>query len=82
MPHTWEEEKKRSKKGFLDSVHKKMSPSGEKRSIKYKMSGKDVYQLSQKDMNAITKKKIQEQRNRGEKNWSRFKKKFMDLFDL
>ena len=82
MAHTWEEEKKRSKKDFLDSVHKEISPSGKKRTLKYKMPGKDVYHLSQEDMNAITKKKIQEQRGRGKKNWKRFKKKLLDLFGL
>ena len=72
---------KDKKKEFLDSVHKEYSPSGKKRSVKYRIGGKNIYNLSQEDLNAITKKKLKEQRGRSKKNWKRFKKKFMGLFD-
>jgi len=78
MTHTW----KKNKKGFLDSVYEQMSPSGKKRALKYKMpGGKHIYKLSQDDMNSITKRKVQKLRDKKGKNWERFKKKFMGLFD-
>ena len=73
-------DKKKNKK-FLDSVYKEMSPSGKKRAVKYRIGGKNIYNLSQEDMGAITKRKVQAQRDRGKKNWERFKKKFMGMFD-
>ena len=72
---------KDKKKEFLDSVHKEYGSSGKKRNVKYRVGGKNIYNLSQDDLNAITKKKLEEQRGRSKKNWKRFKKKFMGLFD-
>ncbi len=72
---------KDKKKDFLDSVYKEYSPSGKKRTIKYRAGGKNVYNLSQDDLNAITKIKLEKQRARKKKNWERFKKNFMELFE-
>ena len=72
---------KDEKKEFLDSVYKEYSPSGKKRSVKYRVGGKNIYNLSQDDLSAITKRKLEKQRNRSKKNWERFKKKVMGFFD-
>ena len=53
---------KDKKKDFLDSVHKEYSPSGKRRSVKYRVGGKNVYNLSQDDLNAITKIKLEKQK--------------------
>ena len=55
---------KDEKKEFLDSVYKAHSPSGKKRSVKYRVGGKNIYNLSQDDLSAITKRKLEKQRNR------------------
>jgi hypothetical protein len=70
---------KDKKKDFLDSVYKEYSPSGKKRTIKYRAGGKNVYNLSQDDLNAITKIKLEKQRARKKKNWERFKKKIREF---
>ena len=72
---------KDEKKEFLDSVYKEYSPSGKKRSVKYRVGCKNIYNLSQDDLSAITKRKLEKQRNRSKKNWERFKKKVMGFFD-
>ena len=70
---------KDKKKDFLDSVHKEYSPSGKRRSVKYRVGGKNIYNLSQDDLNAITKIKLEKQRARKKKNWERFKKKIREF---
>ena len=72
---------KDKKKDFLDSVYKEYSPSGKKRTIKYRAGGRNVYNLSQDDLNAITKRKLDKMRARKKKNWERLKKNFMELFE-
>ena len=72
---------KDEKKEFLDSVYKEHSPAGKKRSVKYRVGGKNVYNLSQYDLNAITKRKLDKMRARKKKNWERLKKNFMELFE-
>jgi hypothetical protein len=71
---------KDKKKDFLDSVYKEYSPSGKKRTIKYRAGGKNVYNLSQDDLNAITRKKLDKMRARKKKNWKRFKTKLKEFF--
>ena len=72
---------KDEKKEFLDSVYKEHSPSGKKRSVKYRVGGKNLFNLSQDDLNAITKRKLDKMRARKKKNWERLKKNFMELFE-
>ena len=71
---------KDEKKEFLDSLYKEHSPSGKKRSVKYRVGGKNVYNLSQDDLNAITKRKLDKMRARKKKNWKRFKTKLKEFF--
>ena len=71
---------KDKKKDFLDSVYKEYSPSGKKRTIKYRAGGRNVYNLSQDDLNAITKRKLDKMRARKKKNWKRFKTKLKEFF--